>query len=70
MPSKTADPKVATTIHLNRSLLDRAEKLVPRFQKHPMAVFARGGFNRASILRLALDRGLAALEDDMEPKDG
>ena len=59
-----ADPRVATTIHINRSALDRATALLPYFSAQPLAAAAGGGVKRAAILRLAIDRGLALLEEE------
>jgi hypothetical protein len=60
---------VGTTIRLDAETLERADALaalladVPDFR-------ALGVSNRSKVLRLALERGLASLEEEYDPRRG
>lgn len=60
-----------SSLRLSPDLLERADRLVPLVSSDPLAR-AGGDVHRSTVLRLAIELGLAALEsrqrDDLERK--
>jgi predicted DNA-binding protein len=56
-------PALTTSLRLPQELLDRADALIPLLGKHASAQ-ASGELVRSDVLRLALSRGLDALESE------
>ena len=68
-PPMTTSDDVPTSVRLPRALLDRAEALAPKLERNPeiRAMVSPRGVSRSIVLRLAVERGIAALEGDAEP---
>lgn len=58
----TVTEETLTSLRLPKSLLDRAGSLVEKLKKQPE--FAVQRVTRSTVIRLALMRGLDALEDE------
>ena len=58
----------AVNLRLPRALLDRAEALVPALESDPKLQASR--VTRAVVIRLALAKGLEALEDECRAGEG
>lgn len=60
---------VPTSLRVPRSLLDRADALREPLSSDPTVVALAGprGVSRSIVLRLAVERGIAALEADVRP---
>jgi len=56
-----------SSLRLSPDLLDRAERLVPLVRTDPL-VRVGGDVKRSTVLRLALELGLAALEARQPPE--
>jgi hypothetical protein len=59
-PASVAIQETQVSIRLPHELLDRAERLIERLRDDPMLKVL--GVTRAAVLRLAVVRGLEALE--------
>ena len=66
--ASTVDDETLTSLRLPRSLLDRADALIALLKKRPE--FAVQRITRSTVLRLALMRGLDALEADHPKSSG
>lgn len=70
-PDRTAafldgEREVPTSMRLPARLLERAEELAPKLTEHPaFSVRASARVSRSAVLRVALERGLEALEGDL-----
>lgn len=58
--------EVQVSLRLPSDLIERAEALVDRLRKEPDNVIL--GVTRADVLRLALARGIVALEEETKAK--
>lgn len=58
------DDLLPTSIRLPRSLFERIDDLIPTVQDQPdaMALAGTRGITRSTVLRLAIERGLSAME--------
>ena len=54
-------PMPQTTMRIPQALIERADALVPKMNDIPVQR-ARGTVSRSDVLRLAMARGMAALE--------
>lgn len=65
----TSRDDVPTSLRVPRSLLDRADALREPLSSDPTVVALAGprGVSRSIVLRLAVERGIAALEADVRP---
>ena len=64
MASQETETQVS--VRLPRDMLERAEALVASLRQNPDNVLL--GLSRATVLRLALQRGLAVLEEETQSK--
>lgn len=55
-------------VKMPAELLDRIDSFVPRLEKYP-EILAYGRVSRASVIRLALTKGLEALERDLDRRE-
>ena len=60
MPSKPRDERVQTAIYLERSLIERADKLATKLTRPGMR------FARADVIRMASFKGLEIMEGEQE----
>lgn len=67
--TSTSRDDVPTSLRVPRSLLDRAEALRAPLSSDPTVAAMAGprGVSRSIVLRLAVERGIAALEADARP---
>lgn len=64
-------PDVPTSLRLSADLSARVDALAERLAADPRLAVATGGrVSRSAVLRLALERGIAALEADAAPPAG
>lgn len=64
MASQETETQVS--VRLPKDMLERAEALVASLRQNPDNVLL--GLSRATVLRLALQRGLAVLEEETQSK--
>ena len=56
-------PDVLTSVRLPSKLIDRLDELIPVLEDDP-SMMAMGTITRSKVIRLALLRGVEALEED------